>query len=210
LLIAFDVTAGCQASPVDPTDLARGIEAARSIAVELGLRADDATVIQNSNKVALRLLPCDLFARVGPVAHEHAGFEAGLARQLVATGSPVAALDPRVEPRGYERDGFEVTLWTYYEPVSPQVPAAAYAEALERLHAAMRTLDVSTPHFTDRVGSAEHLVSSRDLTPALTEADRQLLADTCSPRPCAGCDERSASEVLPSSCSTASRTPATC
>ena len=42
----------------------------------------------------------------------------------------------------------------------------------------MRTLDVATPHFTDRVASAEHLVASRDLTPALTDADRELLAGT--------------------------------
>ena len=30
--------------------------------------------------------------------------------------APWLALEPRVEPRVYERDGFVVTLWTYYEP----------------------------------------------------------------------------------------------
>src|SRR5205823_13275920 len=88
-------------------------------------------------------------------------------------------LEPRVEPRVYERDGFAVTLWTYYEAVAPQeISPADYAETLERLHAGMRTLDITTPHFTDRVAEAQQLVASRDDTPALADADRQLLGDT--------------------------------
>ena len=42
----------------------------------------------------------------------------------------------------------------------------------------MRTLDVSTPHFTDRVDSALQLLAIRDLTPALADADRALLVET--------------------------------
>ena len=72
-----------------------------------------------------------------------------------------------------------VTLWTYYEPATPrEVSPADYADALERLHAGMRTLDVPTPHFTDRVEQAQQLVASRDHTPALADADRELLGDT--------------------------------
>src|SRR6202012_3984066 len=80
---------------------------------------------------------------------------------------------PRVTPRGYERDGFEVTLWTYYEPVPSQVPAAGYANALKRLHAAMRMIHVPAPHFTDRVADVPGHVAS---TPALADADRHLLS----------------------------------
>jgi thiamine kinase-like enzyme len=84
-----------------------------------------------------------------------------------------------VEPRVHERDGFVVTLWTYYEPASPrEISPAGYAKALERLHAGMRELDVPTPHFTDRVEEAQQLVADRDLTPALADADRELLGDT--------------------------------
>lgn len=163
---------------MEPSEAARAVRAALAIAGELGLRADEATVLQSANKLALRLRPCDVFARVAPVAHEHAAFEIGLAQRLAATGSPVAALEPRVEPRGHERDGFEVTLWTYYEPVAPEVAPAAYAEALGRLHAGMRGLDVATPHFTDRVARAEQVVTDPDLSPELVEADRDLLAGT--------------------------------
>jgi Phosphotransferase enzyme family len=157
----------------------RAVTAAMSIASSLGLIVDDAIVLQNSNTLTLRLLPCDVLARTAPVAHQIAEFEVDLARRLAESGCPVAALEPRVEPRAYERDGFVVTLWTYYEPeTSREVSPADYAHALERLHAGMRTIDVRTPHFTDRVESAQQLVASRDRTPALAADDRRLLGDT--------------------------------
>src|SRR4029079_4580205 len=101
------------------------------------------------------------------------GFKIALAQRLTEAGSPVAALEPRVEPRIYERDGFVVTLWTYYEPLSPpQIPPAEYADALERLHARMPTIHGPTPPFSDRAAEAQQLAASRDLTPALADADR--------------------------------------
>ncbi|HVC72747.1 MAG TPA: aminoglycoside phosphotransferase family protein [Mycobacteriales bacterium] len=150
-----------------------------STAAALDLRVDDAVVLHNSNKLTLRLLPCDVLARVAPVAEQVAEFEIELAQRLAESDSPVAALEPRVEPRVYERAGFVVTLWTYYEPATPrEVSPADYADALERLHAGMRRLDVPAPHFTDRVEEAQRLVASRDHTPALADADRELLGTT--------------------------------
>jgi len=70
-----------------------------------------------------------------------------------------------------------MNLWTYYEPVREVLPAD-YAHALERLHAGMRWIDISAPHFTDRVAEAQRLVDSRDHTPALADADRELLSNT--------------------------------
>jgi Ser/Thr protein kinase RdoA (MazF antagonist) len=161
------------------SEVPRAVAVAKSTASSLGLTVDEAIVLHDSNKLTLHLLPCDVLARVAPVAHQVAQFELELAQQLLESGCPVAAFEPRVEPRVYERDGFVVTLWTYYEPVTPgEVSPADYATALERLHAGMRKLDVPTPHFTDRVESAEQLVASLDDTPALADADRRLLRDT--------------------------------
>ena len=160
-------------------DVARAMGAAVSTAAALDLSVDDAVVLHNSNKLTLRLLPCDVLARVAPAAEQVAQFEIELAQRLADSGSPVAALEPRVEPRVHERDGFVVTLWTYYEPATPrQVSPADYADALERLHAGMRRLDVAAPHFTDRVEEAQRLVASRDHTPALADADREFLGTT--------------------------------
>lgn len=154
----------------------RATAAAREVVSSLGLPVDDTTVVQNSNKLTLRLLPCDVLARVAPVAQQVAEFEVGLAQRLVAAGCPVAALDPRVEPRVHERDGFVVTLWTYYASVPPREAAPAdYADALARLHAGMRTLDVPAPHVTERIAQAGRLLADRERTPELVDADRELL-----------------------------------
>lgn len=158
------------------------VSAARSAASALGLRADDAVVLQNSNRLALHLRPCDVLARVAPIQHRRgAAFEVEVARRLAETDSPIASLDPRVEPRVYMRDGFVVTLWTYYDPVSwrqDDVTPVEYARALEQLHAGMRRVDLTTPHFTDRVAEAKELVNDRALTPDLPEAGRELLSNT--------------------------------
>jgi Ser/Thr protein kinase RdoA (MazF antagonist) len=61
---------------------------------------------------------------------------------------------------------------------SQEASPADYANALERLHAGMPEIDVPTPQFMDRVDSAQQLVASRDRTPALADADRELLGDT--------------------------------
>ena len=162
------------------SEVPRAAAAAISIASSLDLAVEDAIVLHNSNKLTLRVLPCDVVARVAPVAHQIAQFEVDLAQRLAESGCPVAALESRVEPRVYERDGFVVTLWTYYEPATPrEVSPAGYAAALERLHAGMRMVDVDVPapHFTDRVESAQQLVASREHTPALADADRKLLGD---------------------------------
>jgi thiamine kinase-like enzyme len=161
------------------SEVSRAVAAAMSTASSLDLIVDDAIVLHDSNKLTLRLLPCDVVARVAPVAHQVAQFEVELAQRLAESGCPVAGLEPQVEPRVYERDGFVVTLWTYYEPLTSRVVSSAdYAHALERLHAGMRTLDFPAPHFTDRVESAQQLVASRDDTPALADADRELLGHT--------------------------------
>ncbi|GAA1894036.1 aminoglycoside phosphotransferase [Asanoa iriomotensis] len=159
--------------------VSRGMAAATALAARLHLRVDDVLVIQNSNKLALRLLPCDVFARVALIGEEVAAFEVDLALRLAGTASPVAAPAPGVEPRVYESDGFAVTLWTYYEAVVPdQDWPDAYADALHRLHTRMRGVEITTPHFLDRVGEAERLVTRRTETPALAEADRHLLLTT--------------------------------
>lgn len=165
------------------SEFPRALTAATSIASSLGLTVGDTVgdtvVLHDSNKLTVRLLPCDVLARVAPVADQVAQFEIELAQRLAEAQSPVAALDPRVRPRVHERDGFAVTLWTYYEPVSGrEASPAEYAAALGRLHAGMRTVDMPTPHFTDRVERARRLVASRERTPALGDVDRQLLDDT--------------------------------
>ena len=99
------------------SEVSRAVAAALATAAALGLTVHDAVVLSNSNRLTLRLRPDDVLVRVAPVARQVAALEVDLAQRLAELGSPVAALDPRVAPQVYERDGFVVTLWTYYEPV---------------------------------------------------------------------------------------------
>ena len=170
------LTRSGEVGEVRASDAKRAVDAAVSTASDLDLMVDDAIVLHDSNRLALRLLPCDVVARVAHIGHEVAHFEVEVARRLAETQSPVAALEPRVPSLVYERDGFAVTLWTYYEPVPREASPADLADALERLHAGMRQLDVEAPHFTDRVADAHQLVASRDRTPALADTDRELLS----------------------------------
>ncbi len=165
---------------MDTDDVARAVAAVTSAAAALDLPTHDVTIIHNSNKLSLRLLPCDVFARVAPRGQEvAAALEVELALQLATTEAPVAALEAKVEPRVHQCDDFAVTLWTYYSRRSPhQLSPVDYAHALERLHAGMRNVDVATPHFTNRIEEAERLVANRDQTPALDRAGRELLLHT--------------------------------
>ena len=157
----------------------RAVAAATSIISGLDLAVDDAIVLHDSNRLVVRLMPCDIVARVTPMTHfASAEREVELVRQLAETDSPVATLETRVEPRVFVRDGFKVTMWTYFEPVRRVLPPADYARALGRVHAGLRQIDVTAPQFMDRVAAMQHDVASRDITPDLAETDRALLADT--------------------------------
>jgi Phosphotransferase enzyme family len=163
---------------VHASDVVRALDAAGEVASELGLPADDAKLLHNSNKLALRLLPCDVLARVAFAGSEEFATELDIARKLTEVGAPVASLEPRVESRVYERHGFALTLWTYYEQAPPKVSPDDYANALERLHAGMSTVGVPVLHFSERVAEAQELIASPDRTPTLEDPDRALLART--------------------------------
>lgn len=164
---------------MEAAEARRAVVAAMSTASELDLAVDDAVVLNESNRLVVRLLPCDIVARVSPMGWFNAAREVELARRLAdETDAPVAGLDPRVEPRLHERDGFEIAMWTYLDPVhSGKLAPDDYADALQRLHGALRQVDVSAPHFTDRLAEIRRWLADPDFTPELTDEDRELLAD---------------------------------
>ena len=161
---------------MNATDIPRALEAAAAVAGANGLAVDGATVIHDSNRIAVRLLPCEVLARIAYAADLLvAEFEVEVARRLEETDGPVGTLDPRVDPRVHLRDGFAVTLWTYYESAPSGIAPREYAQALMRLHAGMRQVAITAPHFTDRVAEAQSLLAAHDRTPDLGDADRRLL-----------------------------------
>jgi aminoglycoside phosphotransferase (APT) family kinase protein len=164
---------------MEATEARRAVAAAMSTASGLDLAVDDAIVLSDSNRLVIHLTPCDIVARVTPMTHfASAEREVELVRRLAQTGSPVAALEARVEPRVFVHDGFKIAMWAYFEPVqSRMLPPAEYAQALARLHAGLRRIDVTTSHAMDRVAAIQREVASRDVTPDLADTDRALLAN---------------------------------
>lgn len=156
----------------------RAVAAARLMASELGYQVNDATVIHNSDRIAVRLVPCDLLVRVAPQAgKDDLQFEAEVAHQLAEANCPVGLLAPRAEPRVYIRDIFALTFWIYYKPVGEIAPPD-YANALFRLHAGLRQIDLAAPHISLRFAGWKAEVEDREQTPDLPDADRELLRDT--------------------------------
>ncbi len=180
---------------MEASEVRRGVDAAVATASALGLQVDDAVVVHNSDRMAVRMTPCDVLARVAPAsASWRAGmeFEVEVARHLAETDSPVGELDPRVEPAVQMRAGFSISLWTYYEPVvadprrarseqlgmSVEVAPADYAQALARLHAGLRRIDLEAPPVTVRAAEWARSAHNPQLTPGLGDRDRELLRDT--------------------------------
>ncbi|PKW16542.1 phosphotransferase family protein [Saccharopolyspora spinosa] len=166
---------------MEASETCRAVEAGKATASALGLQADDAVVINNSDRIVLRLLPCDVLARVAPPAHRaDSQFEVVVARELAEVGAPVAELAPRLQARVHMRDDFAISLWTYYEPVGSEIAPAYYADALKRHHAALRKVELDAPHVTERIAVALREVGDREVTPALPGRDREFLGNTLS------------------------------
>jgi hypothetical protein len=72
------------------SEVSRAVVASMSVASSLDLTVEDVIVLHNSNRLTVRLLPCDVLARVAPVAHQVAQFEVELAQRLAESECPVA------------------------------------------------------------------------------------------------------------------------
>jgi len=67
-------------------------------------------------------------------------------------------------------------MWTYFEPgPSQELPPVDYAQTLERLHDAMRHIDISAPPFTERLAETRRWLADPDATPDLRGDDRELI-----------------------------------
>lgn len=158
----------------------RARRAASDLARSFGLAVDEVRELHASNRLTVHLLPCDLVARIAPAAAaDGARDELERALRLAEAGAPIGAPDPRVPATVHHREGLAITLWTAHAPRTDRaLPADEYAEALARLHAAMRSAELQIPPLARRVEAALALVEDPARTPRLGDEDRTFLSET--------------------------------
>lgn len=115
--------------------------------------------------------------RIAPEGDKNAVAEVELSQRLVEAGCPIGPLETRGDPLVYTHDGYDITLWRYFEPSGLPVPPHDYANALALLHAGMRNMDAPAPRFTDRVAHAQDIIIDPALSPELADADRAFLSE---------------------------------
>lgn len=162
---------------MEKTTARRAVAAAISVAVEFDMVPDDAVVLSNSNRLVVRLVPCDVVARVSPQGWFSAAREVEIARHLADEAEvTIAGLHPSFEPIIHVCDGFDISMWRYFDaPDSSELQPADYAVSLERLHRSLRNVSMSAPPFTDRLAEIQRWLAAGDATPDLDAADRDLL-----------------------------------
>ncbi|MEZ4618025.1 MAG: phosphotransferase [Caldilineaceae bacterium] len=75
-------------------------------------------------------------------------------------------------------DGFAITFWTYY--AVGRDCAGAYVDALLRIHAGLRQIDLAAPHINVRLAGWAAEVDDPAQTPDLPDSDRDFLRSTFS------------------------------
>ncbi len=163
---------------VEEPERRRAVAATLAVVRAQGLAAEEALLLSDSNKIIIRVRPSDVVARVAVGGRMDGQFELELAGRLATAGCPVVAPDPRVEPVVRQADGFWLTLWSYAAPVAAGPSNRDYARALRDLHRGLREIDLDAPHAADRVDEARLLVADPVRSPALDDADRELLIAT--------------------------------
>ena len=168
----------------DPIDRRRrAIDAASQIADRLGIKADEARVIKDSNNTIVHLAPTPLVAKVGTSslradALQTLGKELGVAVYLTERAAPIVPPADDVPPGPHLHDGVAITLWHYVESdPSLEVTDEALGEMLSSFHRAFAHYPDTLPDFTqnlDRVRSALYDVHR---APALSDADRTFLIE---------------------------------
>ena len=181
------------------TDVRRALAATASLAPQLGVTVDEMIVLHSSNRITVRLAPHDVVARVAPATDRNrtvAAFEVEIARNLNAANSVVGRLAPGIDPAVHLRNEFAVTFWEYYQPTTGDIDPAAYARALDAVHSELRGIEVRAPHVIDRVDEARSIVDDRSQSPALSDADRELLSETLLTRRRTITDRRSGDQLI--------------
>jgi len=165
------------------TTLHDAIAVAADVARSLGLRVEQPAPLRSTNNAVAWLRPADVVAKVSVEPNSRLHMELQIARELCALGAPVVCPASGLPSVVHSRGGLEITFWQYHaQPQGAEPTLPRIAVALRQLHAAFdrlpRTLKAGLPSYKRDLSYVRSLLADHAALPAMTSADRDLLANT--------------------------------
>ena len=121
----------------------RALDAALSVAGELGLPTADPRMLRRGSSLIVHLRPRPVVARVALKTAAVRDGDAWYAREVAVTtfleraGAPVLAPTDLVAPGPHHRDGLVLTFWPYVEPCPTRVDPEQAGRGLRACHEAL-------------------------------------------------------------------------
>jgi hypothetical protein len=157
------------------------IAIAIEVAQGLGLQVQKPVSLRSTNNVVVWLSPTQVVAKVGLGRNACLRTELQVALELRARGAPIVSPAQEAPAVVHSRHGLEVTFWQYHaQPSSADIAGTRVASALRRLHTALGRISpdlrASLPSYLRELQLVRTLLTDPSGLPALSEADRRLLA----------------------------------
>lgn len=162
----------------DPESVIAAVRAALEVAGEVGLRPDDAVVLQETNNTVVWLRPEPVIAKVAtrPDAKSDVRLEHAIGTELAALRADAAAPLPGVAPVVHAETSCVVTFWERLDrAVRAMVAPDELVQSLNELHLALAKTHTPLPSFRTALTRARAALDGDSFMAALAPEDRLFL-----------------------------------
>lgn len=169
-----------------------GLATATRLGTELDPPTGDCRVLSNRGNLIVHLSPAPVIVRVATLTawtrrdpFAWMAREVAVASYAAARGAPIVPPASRADPGPHRRNGFVLSLWTYFPPGEQQADALATGETLALLHQTLTDCPEALPLLSpirEQIDEGlaalerEHVVEHGQVT-ALRSRHEQVLAE---------------------------------
>ncbi|HQP35296.1 MAG TPA: aminoglycoside phosphotransferase family protein [Polyangiaceae bacterium] len=156
----------------------RALEAATRLAGRHGVKSSEPAVLAERYALRVHLRPAPVVARVSTFTSLlREPIDAWLGRELDVSaflhgrGAPVVPPSDLLPPGPHREDGFAISLWSYVEPVSNELPGPEVAgRMLAELHESLREYPGDLPHLAPPLNDIPRGLDRLEQMPAVLPA----------------------------------------